>query len=153
MKMQGERLIRATRQDVWNALNDPDVLKQCIPGCEEMQKLSDTAFAAKVRAKVGPVSLIMTGDVQVTPTARRLGQSVLYPTRLPPRWLWDAAHLPSVSVLPSSIRTAYGITWNPSRERAVAQLAAVSRKALPMLPPAMRYVPSALAAERRLRER
>ena len=66
MKMQGERLIRATRQDVWNALNDPDVLKQCIPGCEEMQKLSDTAFAAKVRAKVGPVSLSMTGDVQLS---------------------------------------------------------------------------------------
>jgi uncharacterized protein (DUF2236 family) len=96
---------------------------------------------------------IMTGDVQVTPTARRLGQSVLYPTRLPPRWLWDAAHLPSASVLPSSIRAAYGITWNPSRERAVERLATVSRRALPMLPPALRYVPSALAAERRLRER
>ena len=66
MKMQGERLIRATRQDVWNALNDPDVLRQCIPGCEEMQKVSDTAFAAKVRAKVGPVSLSMTGDVQLS---------------------------------------------------------------------------------------
>jgi uncharacterized protein (DUF2236 family) len=96
---------------------------------------------------------IMAGDVQVTPTARQLGQFVLYPTRLPPRWMWDAAHLPSVSVLPPSIRTAYGITWNAERERAVERLAAVSRKALPMLPPALRYVPSARTAERRLRRR
>jgi len=66
MKMQGERLIAATQRDVWNALNNPDVLKQCVPGCEEMQKLSDTEFTAKVRAKVGPVSLIMTGDVQLS---------------------------------------------------------------------------------------
>lgn len=66
MKMQGERLIAATQRDVWNALNNPDVLKQCIPGCEEMQKLSDTEFTAKVRAKVGPVSLTMTGDVQLS---------------------------------------------------------------------------------------
>ncbi len=66
MKMQGERLIQAPQQDVWKALNDPVVLKQCIPGCEEMQKVSDTDFTAKVRAKVGPVSLTMTGDVHLS---------------------------------------------------------------------------------------
>src|SRR5262245_39342201 len=66
MKMQGERLIQASQQDVWNALNDPAVLKQCIPGCEEMQKLSDTQFTARVKAKVGPVGLTMTGDVQLS---------------------------------------------------------------------------------------
>jgi uncharacterized protein len=66
MKMQGERLIQAPQQDVWKALNDPDVLKQCIPGCEEMQKVSDHQFSAKVKAKVGPVSLTMTGDVQLS---------------------------------------------------------------------------------------
>ncbi len=66
MKMQGERLIQAPQQDVWKALNDPVVLKQCIPGCEEMQKVSDTDFSAKVRAKVGPVSLTMTGDVHLS---------------------------------------------------------------------------------------
>ena len=66
MKMQGERLIQAPQQDVWKALNDPVVLKQCIPGCEEMQKVSDTDFSAKVRAKVGPVSLTMMGDVHLS---------------------------------------------------------------------------------------
>jgi carbon monoxide dehydrogenase subunit G len=66
MKMQGERLIQAPRQDVWAALNDPSVLRQCIPGCEEMQKASDTDFSARVKAKVGPVSLTMTGDVHLS---------------------------------------------------------------------------------------
>jgi carbon monoxide dehydrogenase subunit G len=66
MKMQGERLIQAPQQDVWKALNDPVVLQQCIPGCEEMQKVSDNDFSAKVRAKVGPVSLTMTGDVHLS---------------------------------------------------------------------------------------
>jgi uncharacterized protein len=66
MKMQGERLIQAPQQDVWKALNDPVVLKQCIPGCEEMQKVSDNDFSAKVRTKVGPVSLTMTGDVHLS---------------------------------------------------------------------------------------
>src|SRR5262245_4744145 len=66
MKMQGERLIQAPQQDVWKALNDPVVLKQCIPGCEEMQKVSDNDFSAKVRAKVGPVSLTMMGDVHLS---------------------------------------------------------------------------------------
>jgi uncharacterized protein len=66
MKMQGERLIQAPQQDVWKALNDPVVFRQCIPGCEEMQKVSDNDFSAKVRAKVGPVSLTMTGDVHLS---------------------------------------------------------------------------------------
>ncbi len=66
MKMQGERLIQAPQQEVWTALNDPVVLKQCIPGCEEMQKVSDNDFSAKVKAKVGPVSLTMMGDVHLS---------------------------------------------------------------------------------------
>jgi uncharacterized protein (DUF2236 family) len=95
---------------------------------------------------------IMTGDVRVTPTARRLGQSVLYPTRFPPGWTWEIAHLPSVSILPPAIRSGYGITWNRSRERGVERLAAASRAVLPLLPRGLRYVPSALAAERRVRQ-
>ena len=66
MKMQGERLIRAAREDVWAALNDPEVLKQCIPGCEEIQKTTDTDFVARVKAKVGPVSLTMSGNVHLS---------------------------------------------------------------------------------------
>ena len=54
MDMKGEYRIEAPRQAVWDALNDPEILKQSIPGCEELEKVSDTEFAARVKAKVGP---------------------------------------------------------------------------------------------------
>lgn len=55
MDMTGEFRIPAPRQKVWDALNDPEALKQCIPGCESIEKISDTEFAANVLSKVGPV--------------------------------------------------------------------------------------------------
>jgi len=66
MDMTGEYRIPAPREAVWKALNDPEVLKQCIPGCEEIDKKSDTEFAAKVTAKVGPVKAKFGGNVQLT---------------------------------------------------------------------------------------
>ncbi|MBL6600670.1 MAG: carbon monoxide dehydrogenase subunit G [Alphaproteobacteria bacterium] len=66
MDMTGDYLIKASRQAVWDALNDPDVLKQCIPGCEELEKTSDSGFTAKVAAKVGPVKARFTGAVTLS---------------------------------------------------------------------------------------
>ena len=66
MDMTGDYVIKASRQAVWDALNDPDVLKQCIPGCEEIEKTSDTGFTAKVAAKVGPVKARFTGAVTLS---------------------------------------------------------------------------------------
>jgi carbon monoxide dehydrogenase subunit G len=66
MDMTGETLIPAPREVVWRALNDPEILRQSIPGCETIDKKSDTAFSAKVVAKVGPVRATFTGDVQLT---------------------------------------------------------------------------------------
>lgn len=63
MEMQGESRIEAPRERVWQALNDPDVLKASIAGCEELEKTSDNEFTAKVRAKVGPVSARFAGKV------------------------------------------------------------------------------------------
>ncbi|MEK0082792.1 SRPBCC family protein [Benzoatithermus flavus] len=63
MDMTGEYRIPAPRQRVWEALNDPEILKASIPGCEELHKLSDTELEAKVKAKVGPVSATFTGKV------------------------------------------------------------------------------------------
>lgn len=63
MEMTGEHRIPAPRETVWRALNDPAVLKHCIPGCEEIEKLSDTEMQAKVVAKVGPVSAKFGGKV------------------------------------------------------------------------------------------
>ncbi len=66
MEMTGEYRIPASREAVWQALNDPDVLKQCIPGCEEIEKTSDTEFSAKVTAKVGPVKAKFSGAVTLS---------------------------------------------------------------------------------------
>jgi hypothetical protein len=66
MEMTGEYRITAPREAVWRALNDPEILKQCIPGCEEIVKLSDTEMTAKVVAKVGPVSARFAGKVTLS---------------------------------------------------------------------------------------
>ncbi len=66
MQMSGEFRIEASRDAVWAALNDPEVLKQAIPGCQEIDMVSDTEFAATVKAKVGPVSAKFTGNVNLT---------------------------------------------------------------------------------------
>jgi carbon monoxide dehydrogenase subunit G len=66
MKMSGEEVIEAARETVWKALNDPQILKQCIPGCESITKRSDTQFEARVIAKVGPVKAGFTGIVDLS---------------------------------------------------------------------------------------
>ena len=66
MDLTGEYRIPAARQDVWEALNDPEVLKQCIDGCQELSKDSDTQFSAKVTAKVGPVKAKFSGKVTLS---------------------------------------------------------------------------------------
>ena len=66
MDMTGDYVIKASRQAVWDALNDSEVLKRCIPGCEEVDKTSETSFTAKVAAKVGPVKARFTGEVTLS---------------------------------------------------------------------------------------
>ena len=66
MELQGERRIPAPRQLVWERLNDPEILKQCIPGCETIDKVSDTEFTAKVVARVGPVRASFSGKVTLS---------------------------------------------------------------------------------------
>jgi uncharacterized protein (DUF2236 family) len=94
--------------------------------------------------------MISSGEVSVTATARGLAPAVLYPTRFPPRPVWDLAHLISLSVLPPAIRRGYGIGWSSRRERGVERLASVSRRLLPLVPDSLRHVPAARSAERRL---
>jgi hypothetical protein len=55
MEVKGEYLIASKREAVWAALIDPDILKDCIPGCESLEQISDTEFEAKVTASIGPV--------------------------------------------------------------------------------------------------
>jgi carbon monoxide dehydrogenase subunit G len=66
MDMTGERRIPAPREIVWQALNDPEVLKASIPGCESLEKLSDTEMKAIAAVRIGPISARFNGTVQLT---------------------------------------------------------------------------------------
>ncbi len=63
MDLSGEYRIPAPRERVWAMLNDRDVLRVCIPGCEELEQTADNAFSARVTTKVGPVKATFNGAV------------------------------------------------------------------------------------------
>ena len=65
MKLTGSYKIPTDKQTVWNALNDPEILEKCIPGCEEFKKNSDTSFTATATNKIGPFNASFTGDVEL----------------------------------------------------------------------------------------
>jgi uncharacterized protein (DUF2236 family) len=96
--------------------------------------------------------MIRSGRVRVTPAAREIARTVLYPVRWTPRVAWDAAHLVSLATLPDSLRRQYGIGWSPARERGMDRVAAVTRRGLPLVPSFLRFAPQARTAERRVRQ-
>lgn len=66
MDMSGERRIPAPRQKVWEGLNDPNVLKASVPGCETLEKVSDTEFKATASIKIGPIAARFSGRIFLT---------------------------------------------------------------------------------------
>ena len=66
MTMNGEVQLAAPQDVVWAKLNDPEVLKVCIPGCESLEKLSDTEFQAVATNKIGPVKARFKGKVRLS---------------------------------------------------------------------------------------
>lgn len=66
MTMSGEVQLAAPRETVWAKLNDADTLRACIPGCEELEKVSDTEFRAVAKTKIGPVSARFKGRVALS---------------------------------------------------------------------------------------
>ena len=65
MKLTGSYQINLEKQKVWDALNDSEVLKKAIPGCEEFKKNSDTEFTATATNKIGPFNATFTGDIEL----------------------------------------------------------------------------------------
>jgi uncharacterized protein len=66
MELKGERLIPVDVQHTWDALNDADTLKACIPGCESLQRTGDNSFESVVAVKIGPVNARFKGKVHMT---------------------------------------------------------------------------------------
>lgn len=65
MEQSGEYRIAASRETVWSALNDPDVLCRCLDGCESMERLDDDRFTARIKAKVGPVRATFDAELEL----------------------------------------------------------------------------------------
>ena len=65
MEMRKEHKVGLPRAEVWRALNDPQVLEACIPGCESVEQISDSEFNTKLTAKVGPVKARFNGKVRL----------------------------------------------------------------------------------------
>ena len=65
MKLSGSYQINLEKQKVWEALNDPEILKKAIPGCEEFKKNSETEFTATATNKIGPFNASFTGDIEL----------------------------------------------------------------------------------------
>ncbi len=63
MEMNGSRTVPADIDTTWRALNDPEVLKACIPGCESVERVSDNEYRLTMTARVGPVSARFTGRI------------------------------------------------------------------------------------------
>jgi len=65
MRMSGSHTLPAPRQEVWGKLNDPDVLRRCIPGCESLEKHGEDKLAAVVNVKIGPMNSRFSGEVEL----------------------------------------------------------------------------------------
>ena len=76
MTMSGEATLPAARPKVWAMLNDADVLKACIPGCQSLEKAGDNGFAAVAKIKIGPVSATFSGKVQLSDIVPDVGYTI-----------------------------------------------------------------------------
>src|SRR5262245_29385608 len=101
--------------------------------------------AAELRAYLEDT--LASGEIVVTDAARELASQILYPPAfVAARPLLALGRLPAIGLLPPRIRDAYGLVWTRRRERVLLGLAAISRRALPLLPGMIRYWPAARAA-------
>jgi carbon monoxide dehydrogenase subunit G len=66
MTMTGEVQLPASREIVWDKLNDPDVLKGCVPGCEQFERIAENEFQAVATTKIGPVKAKFKGKVRLS---------------------------------------------------------------------------------------
>ncbi len=65
MDMQGNRQLAVSQQQAWDSLNDPEILKACIPGCEKFERVAENEYAVTVAVKIGPVSAKFNGKVKL----------------------------------------------------------------------------------------
>ena len=74
--MAGQETLPAARPEVWALLNDPAVLKTCIPGCESLEKTGENGYAAVAKVKIGPVAATFRGKVQLSDITPNVGYTI-----------------------------------------------------------------------------
>lgn len=134
-------------------LTDADAQRYYAESAEIALRLGvpPTALPATLEAmRVEMAAMIASGEVAVSATARSLAPSVRYPTRFPPRFVWDIGHLISMSVMPDALRRGYGVSWSARRQRGLQSTAAIIRGVLPLVPAPLRFVPQYRSAMRRV---
>lgn len=103
-----------------------------------------------VELRAWMAEMIGSASVHVTPEARQIARTVLYPSGRVPRLVWEAAHLISLATLPSELRRQYGIGWSARRDAGIDVVAAATRRLLPLVPAPLRHAPHARSADRRV---
>src|ERR1700682_4074300 len=78
MEMTNSRTIAAPPSAVWDALNDPETLKACLPGCESFERIDDSTFKAALSAKVGPVSAKFGGTMRIMQSTPPMGYTLRF---------------------------------------------------------------------------
>jgi len=66
MKLEGTHKLHIKKEDVWKALNDPDILKKCIPGCDFFEKKNDTSFSVRATNQIGPMNATFSGIINLS---------------------------------------------------------------------------------------
>ncbi len=78
MEMTGEQLIEQSQSKVWDALNDPAVLKDCIPGCDTLERVSDTEYKMTMTAAVGPVRAKFNGKLSLADVNAPVSYTIMF---------------------------------------------------------------------------
>ncbi len=78
MEMTGAQLIPASQQETWDALNDPEVLKACVPGCESIERVADNEYQVNMTARIGPVSAKFKGKLALSDLKPPVSYSIAF---------------------------------------------------------------------------
>jgi uncharacterized protein len=78
VEMTGEQLVPLPQEDTWQALNDTEILKQCVPGCESLEKISDTQYQLTMTSKIGPVSARFKGIMTLEDVDEPRGYTMVF---------------------------------------------------------------------------
>ena len=78
MKLTGSYKLNVKKEIVWDALNDPEILKQCIPGCDSFKKIDDTTFEATATNQIGPMNATFAGAINLSNIKKKVYNKFFY---------------------------------------------------------------------------